>query len=319
MNDRTLQQTGQPEPAVSIKIMDWSEPANFKSWVKRMFAPQALALMLLISLGFITELRFDWAEHLVGGYLVSTNSFRPRSGAVWETSRRSTTARETLDKIVTDRQASQREARNAASFAQIAGSFSASRGIMLSADHFRTLYLRLPADLAEKIVSPFDLIQQLNTGTWVRTYMEKAGDGLDIYLLNKQNRVLQSLTISREILETIERHENAANNSLTDLPGFENRIYPAKRFFTACAALPEDVRKSIILDPEKILGTPGRVVRVGISDEIKAGTIELGFEIKKGGHYKVVLLQGQDWAIWRLRTLLEETGAETDAQGTTLP
>ena len=81
MNDRTLQQTGQPEPAVSIKIMNWSEPANFKSWVKRMFAPQALALMLLISLGFITELRFDWAEHLVGGYLVSTNSFRPRSGA----------------------------------------------------------------------------------------------------------------------------------------------------------------------------------------------------------------------------------------------
>ncbi|MBW2594347.1 MAG: hypothetical protein JRE58_15380, partial [Deltaproteobacteria bacterium] len=69
--------------------MDWSEPVNFKLWVKRMFAPQALVLVLLIACGLITELRFDWAEHLVGGYLVSTNSFRPQSGAVWETSRRS--------------------------------------------------------------------------------------------------------------------------------------------------------------------------------------------------------------------------------------
>jgi hypothetical protein len=267
----------------------------------------------------IIELRFDWAEHLVGGYLVSTNSFRPESGAIWETSHRSTTARQTLDKIVTDRRASQREARGATSFTQIAGGFSTSREIMISADHFRDLYLGLPEDLAKKIISPFDLIQQLNAGKWVRTYIEKTGGGLDIYLLNNQNRVLQSLILPGEILETIQRHERAAENSLTDLSGFEERIYPAKRFFTACAALPEDIRKSIILDPEKILTTPGRVVRVGISDEVKAGTIELGFEIKKGSRYSVILLQGQDWAIWRLRTLLEETGAATDTQGTTQP
>ncbi len=299
--------------------MDWSEPANFKSWVKSMFAPQTLALTLLIACGLIAELRFDWAEHLVGGYLVSTNSHRPQSGAVWETSRQSATARETLDKIVTDRQASQREARGATSFAQIVDSVSSRREIMISADHFRTLYVRLPSELAVKIVSPFDLIRQLNTGKWVRTYMEKAGGGLDIYLLNKQNRVLQSLTITREILAAIQRHESAAKNSLTDLPGFENRIYPARRFFTACAALPEDVRKSIIFDPEKILNTPGRVVRVGISDEIIAGTIELGFEIKKGSHYKVILSQGQDWAVWRLHTLLEEIGAEVDTKRKVLP
>lgn len=299
--------------------MDWSEPVNFKSWVKRMFAPQALVLVLLIACALITELRFDWAEHLVGSYLVSTNSFRPQSGAVWESSRRSTTARQTLDKIITDRQASQREARGATSFAQVADSFSASREIMISADHFRSLYLKLPADMAKEIVSPFDLIQQLNTGKWVRTYMEKVGERLDVYLLNNQNRVLQSLTITPEILDTIKRHESAAKNSLTDLPGFENRIYPAKRFFTACAALPEDIRKSIIFDPEKILHAPGRVVRVGISDEIKAGTIELGFEVKKGSHYNVILLQGQDWAIWRLRTLLEETGSGTDTQRISQP
>ena len=299
--------------------MDWSEPTNFKSWVKRMVAPQALTLALLLVSGFILELRFDWAEHLVGGYLVSTNSIRPESGAVWETSHRSTTARQTLDKIVTDRQASQREARGATSFTQIADSVSINGEIMISADHFRDLYLGLPEDLAKKIVSPFDLIQQLNTGKWVRTYMEKTGGGLDIYLLNNQNRVLQSLTLPGEILETIQRHEMAAENSLTDLPGFEDRIYPAKRFFTACAALPEDIRKSIISDPEKILTAPGRIVRVGISDEVKAGTIELGFEIKNGINYTVILLQGQDWAIWRLRTLLEETGAASDTQRKTQP
>lgn len=301
-------------PAVSSKIMDWSKPANFKSWVKRMSAPQALALVLLIAGALIMELRFDWAEHLVGGYLVSTNSFRPQSGAVWETSRQSTTARQTLDKIVTDRQASQREARGAENFAQIADSFSTSREIMISADHFRILYLGLPADLAEKIISPFDLIRQLNTGKWVRTYMEKAGEGLDVYLLNKQNRVLQSLTITREILETIQRHESAENISLTNLSGFENRIYPANRFFSAYAALPEYIRKNIFFNPERILSSPGQIVRVGISDEIKAGTIELGFEIKKGSHYKVILLSGQDWAIWRLRSLLEETGTGADTQ-----
>jgi hypothetical protein len=44
---------------------------------------------------------------------------------------------------------------------------------------------------------------------------------------------------------------------------------------------------------------------VGISDESAAGLVEIGFETRSGSQPGVFLVQAQDWAVWRLRSLLE--------------
>jgi hypothetical protein len=290
--------------------MDFSEPKNFKDWASRVFAFRPLILILIILGIVISELRFDWAEHVVGAYLVNTNSQRPESGSIWEVSRKTVNARQKLEKLVTDLQSSQREARGAATFTQIASSLPDSQGVMLSSEHFRRLYLNLPGTMSREIIEPIELLRLLSDGHWVRTYLESEDYGLKIYLLNQENRVLRELKISSRLLFQIERVERALQGTLEDLPAFENRIYPAEHFFRALDSLPEEDLRSVVLQPEMLLGASGRIVRVGISDEAVSGYIELGFEIEDGTRRKVILVRGREWAVWMLRSYLEGMGAD---------
>ncbi len=294
-------------------MADWHAPQDIREWFRRLFGIRPVLLVLLISSIFILELRFDWIERALGAYLVTTNAARPESGAIWEKGKQTLTARKTLEQIVTDRQAIQREARGATTFNQIAANVSTGQGVMLSGDRFRNLYLNLPQEVAQEIISPYELLRIAGQGHWRRTYFEKAAGGLIVYLLDADNRVLRQLKIAPNVLAYFERQEIAAVEALEDLPFFENRIYPADRFFDALQAFPEEVRRSMLPQPEILLNTPGQITRVGISDEAVSGFIELGFEIINGSQRKVILIQGHEWAVWRLRTFLEEkrSNAET--------
>ena len=285
--------------------MEWYEPRDFKEWTKRLFAIRHLVLILVILTIFISELRFDWFEKIVGSYLVTTNSKRPKSGAIWEIGHKTVTARQTLDQIVNDRQFSQREIRGATTFTQMMVHMLPNKGIMLSSEDFRKIYLTLPNTVAQKIASPFEILRFFSDGSWVRTYLENTGENVKIYLLNAHNRVLRELEIQSNLIEYIKRVEMALTGSLEDLPSFENRIYPADQFFAALESLPQEDLGSLISQPEMLLNIPGHIIRVGISDEAVSGFIELGFEIEDDKGRKVLLLQGRDWAVWALRSYLK--------------
>jgi len=181
---------------------------------------------------------------------------------------------------------------------------------MLSSEHFRKIYLTLPQAIAQKIASPFEILRLFSDGSWVRTYLEKTDDNLKIYLLNAHNRVLRELEIQSNLIQYIKRVEMALTGTLEDLPSFENRIYSADRFFAALGSLPQEDLRSVVSQPEMLLSMPGHIVRVGISDEAVSGFIELGFEIEDGTGRKVILLQGREWAVWALRSYLEEKELE---------
>ena len=300
-------------------MTEWAEPRDFREWAKRIFALRPMLLLLVLSSIFILELRFDWIERILGSYLVTTNSERPESGAIWEKSHQTRTAQQTLEKILTDRQTMQREARNAATFTQIAANVALGKGVMLSADHFRKLYLRLAPSIAHDIISPFELLKLVSNGRWRRTYFEKSITGLMIYLLDANNRVLRQLELDSVLLSQLKRGEVALAESLDQLPIFENRIYPADQFFNSLESFPEEVRRSMLPHPERLLEVSGQIVRVGISDETLSGFIELGFEFFDGTQHHVVLVQGHEWAVWRLRSHLEGMDMEKPAAKTDVP
>jgi len=295
---------------INFKDMDVSEPQTFTEWARRAFALRPLILLLLIIGIVISELRFDWGEQVLGSYLVTTNSQRPESGSIWEVGHRTVTARQTLEQIITDRQSTQREARGAATFTQIASSLPPGQGVMVSSEHFRKLYLTIPGTIAREIIDPFELLYLLSDGNWVRTYLENEDYGLKIYLLNPDNRVLQDLSIPTPLLYQIERAELALHRTLEDMPIFKNRIYAAERFFKALGSIPDADLRSVVSQPDVLLGASGHIVRVGISDETVSGYIELGFEIEDGTRRKVILLRGREWAVWMLRSYLEKTSPE---------
>jgi hypothetical protein len=259
-------------------------------------------MVLLVT---IAELRFDWMEDLIGGYLVTTNRFRPESGAIWEKGHRTEDARQVLEKIVTDKQAVQREARNAENFTQIAETLSRGHELIISANHFRHLYNALPPELAGELLSPYAMVRFISERQWDRTFFEPGLSGFNIYLLNKDNRVLRQLTVPGDMLTRIERGETPRTDTLDNLPQFDDRIYPAERFFKALEGVSEDVRREAVPWPENLLKSPGRVARVAISDEVLSGYIEMGFEMEEPNRTRVVLIQGRDWAVTRVRMALE--------------
>ena len=283
----------------------WSHPPTIGDWLKGMVALRPIVLVLLLSLGLIAELRFDWAEHLVGRYLVTTNPFRPESGAIWEKGHRTEDARQVLEKIVTDKQAVQREARDAQNFTQIAQALSRGIELIISADHFRHLYNELPPELAAELLSPYTLVRIVSKNEWDRAFFEPGASGFSIYFLNKDNRVLQQLTVSADMLARMEHGETPRIDRLENLPQFANRIYAADRFFRALESVSEDVRRQAVPWPENLLKSPGRVSRVAISDEVLSGYIELGFELEEPTQTRVILFQGRDWAVARIRAVLE--------------
>jgi len=283
----------------------WTHPQTFGDWLKRIFTLRPVALMLLLSLAVIAELRFDWAEQIIGRYLVATNQFRPESGAIWEKGHRTEDARQILEKIVTDKQAVQREAREAQNFTQVAQTLSRGIELILSADHFRQLYNALPPELAAELLSPYALVRIVSENEWDRAFFEPEASGFNIYFLNKDNRVLKHLTVSGDMLARIEHGETPRADTLENLPQFANRIYPADRFFSALETVSEDVRRQGVPWPENLLKSPGRVTRVAISDEVLSGYIEMGFEMQEAGRIRVILFQGRDWAVARIRSVLE--------------
>jgi len=260
---------------------------------------------MLVLVIVISELRFDWMEQTLGSFLVSTNVTRPESGAIWEIGKQTRTAHQAIEKIVTDRRSSYREAENATSFKQIAATIQPEEWLLVPPDLFRKLYLELPPEVAQEIIPSFELLELINNRDWERTYFEKDGNGLNIYMLDKENRVLKRLPISPDLLYMMTYSDVTFGKKLENFPIFVGRIYPGDLFFKVLRNLTPEVRDGLIRRPEHILRVPGNIVRVGISDEAISGFIQIGFEIESGAQQMVILVRGHEWAVWRLRSLLE--------------
>ena len=288
----------------------WYTPTDFKDYSRRWFTLRT-ALLLSAAIALVTtEFRFDWLENAVGAYLVSTNSARPESGAIWDQGRQSELARETLSQYMNQRQDVQREARRATTMAQVLAGVGNEGGAMISADHFVELYLKLPPVIAHEILSPFTLLSQLSTNKWQRTFFERQDQQISIYLLDDHNQVLHRLAIGPGLMEHIEQGEVAIHTGLHQLSDFADHTYAAEPFFALLNTLPEQVRKGILSSPEELLRVSGHIVRVGISNESTGGVTTLGFEVEDLQGSKVILTQGRTEDIERLQYLLEaQSGA----------
>lgn len=281
------------------------ETRDLRPWAARAFNGPVFVLVAVMLALAASEMKLGWVERMIGAYLVATNDERPESGAIWEKGRKTQTARMAIDKLASDREASQRVARNAGTLNEIVAALAPGQGAMLSAEHFRELYQKVPSGIAAEMISPFDLLRFTSEKRWNRTYLEKSSDGLMVYLLEPNNQVLRQFRVAAATLALMARRGDMASQSLEDLASFQNRIYTADRFFAAMASLTEEDRRGLIAQPERLLDVSGQITRVGISDEALAGFVDVGVEIQTGGQRRVLLLQGQDWAVWRLRSLLE--------------
>ncbi len=287
----------------------WYAPDNMRAWRRRLAAPRIAFLMIALAVLIVTEWRLDWMETGVGGYLVATNSYRPKSGTIWDQGRQTESARQALAEAANQRQDLQNEIRQAVTLGQVVADIGDQKGAMLSADHFVELYLKLPPVISHEIVSPYALLNYLSNGQWQRTFIERQEQQLSIYLLDVQSQVIHRLNIGPVLLGYIERGEVAIGSGLEQLSDFSGHIYPADRFFAALDSLPEEVRKRIISHPEELLSLRGRIRRIGISQSAIGDAVELGVEVEGLDGSKVILIQGVADDVRTLQQELEGGGS----------
>ncbi len=284
--------------------MKWFEPKNYRDWLQRGLSWRLGIMLITIFLLLITELQFSWIEKVLGQYLITTNADRPESGAIWELGHQTQTARKNLAEIVRGSQSSQKDARDAESFAQVLSGLNQDNGITISAAHFRKLYDKLPVVLSQELLSPYSLLQLESQGQWVRTYFSKGEQEIHIFLLDRGNQVLKEVVVVQDLVDYIRKGEVAIKGSLHSFADFVDNIYSPDLFFKVLETLPEENRRGVLAQPEMLLNTKGRLLNVGISSEQVAGSIAIGFEYEQADERKVILVQGKKNDVEQLRLRL---------------
>jgi hypothetical protein len=281
-------------------IQNWYEPANFSEWFKRAFSLINIIAIVVTATLFFSEFRFDWVEIVVGHYLVSTNEARPETGAIWETGRQTSNALERLNQMVTAQENVRQTTQQADSFYNLASSLKPGQWVTLEKQQFKTLYLNLEKTAAVHLLEPVQLVWLLNGKDLERIFCEGVADGIIIYFIDGNNRVIQQVALKVSEIEKLEKSERAIKGTLSDMDAFSGRIFPAPYFFNALSGLPKDILPDLIPSPEILLAQTGQLTRVGIWNEASDGYILLGFEFKQGNDTQVVLLKGREWAVWQL-------------------
>ncbi len=281
-------------------IRNWYEPANFSEWLKRAFSLINIALFVITATFVFSEFRFDWVEKVVGGYLVSTNESRPETGAIWETGKQTSNAHASLNKIISAQEDVRQNIQKADSFSSLASRLLPGQWVTLEKQQFKDLYLTLEKTAAMSVMEPAQLVWLLNGRNLERIFCEGVPEGIKIYFIDSQNRVIRQIDLSQSDIQQIENSEKAIPGNLSDMEEFEGRIYSAKNFFDAVFNLPKEIIPDLMQNPEVLLKQKGQMTRVGIWNEAENGYIVLGFEFKYGVSTKIIFLKGREWAVWQL-------------------
>jgi len=289
----------------------WSDAQDLKTRMRRELSFRGVVMLLAALAILVSEMRFSWIESLVGRYLAVTNSHRPESGNVWEQGRLKQMATQTLEQIVNRQLTARKEALEATSLSQLIDSLPASQGTIISAAHFRTLYSQLHVAAAKALFSPILILRISAEKRWDRVYIERENGKVGIYLLDSSNNVLSYTTVSDQQIQSVGAQTTTLDASLDDQPEFAGRIYPASRFFMALDTLPEEAKRAVMSNPTLLLSAEGTPVRVGISDEVQADTIRIGVEMDTSQGHQVILITGQEWAVWQVRRLLSPRTTES--------
>lgn len=259
-----------------------------------------IGVFVLTAIFVFSEFRFNWIEKVVGTYLASTNASRPETGAIWETGKQTSSAHDYLNQIIDQQKNVEQTAQSAQSFSNLASGLLPGQWVTLEKEQFKELYLTLEPLAASNFMEPAQLVWLLNGRDLERIFCEGIENGIKIYFIDSQNRVIHQIDMKKDDIQRLETSEKAITGTLNDMEEFSGRIYPAKNFFDAVFGLPKEIIPDLMQNPQALLKQKGQMTRVGIWNAAENGYIILGFEFSDGGSTKVLLLKGREWAVWQL-------------------
>jgi len=284
-------------------MSNWYGPFTPGEGIKRFFSFLNLGLAALVLLVAASELRFDWAERLVGNYLMVINPSRPETGGIWEAGHQALNANKSLNQIIDKKQNTLRHVREAESFSSLAGRLGPGEWVNLDRQQFKALFNTLSAGTRDRLIDPARLVWLLATDVMDRIFCEGQMGALIVYFIDTNNRVVSQFSLNKpDLAGTLD--PSGVSSGLDEMAGVFSRVLPADRFFNALFQLPQDMVSELMGNTGRLLMQQGTLSRVGIGDTVENGYIRLGFEFVDLGGSRVIQSQAREWAVWQLNLTL---------------
>lgn len=285
--------------------IEWYESVGIRERLKRTVSFLNISVMILSVMLIFSEYRFGWGEQVLGRFLAAINQTRPEKGAVWELGRDTLTAHETVSQLIDRKSDTKAFAHRADSFSGIVHHLLPGEWVTLDKSHFKDLYRTLPLTHARQILEPARLIWLLNGDVTDRIFCEGLKNGIKIYFINTENRVIHQIELTQNTLTAIAEKKYLKPGTLEAFDEFSGRIYPVNRFFDAVFKLPPEMIPDLLPDTDLLLDQEGVISRVGIWNEAEDGFIRLGFEFRHQTGVRVLFVNAREWTVWQLGLILK--------------
>ncbi len=252
------------------------------------FGRQKHGVLFLVLLTVFAVLEYfgHFAERGIGNYLKWQNHKRPQLGRIWEKDRQSLVAQTKIQSLRTTADLQERSADSIESFKQMFESVAPAFPLAVSRQKFLDLYYDYPGPWAERIISPYELIQIDARKNWSRVILKRFGPWITLGFLDMQGVSIQEKFLSVDNLFGIQSTRTVKRGRLEEVDFPEDKIFSIDEFLAIIATLDPDTQKGVFPEPRWFLEKGYHVTRVGVSDEFNdADTQHMIFGIEYDTDY----------------------------------
>lgn len=283
-----------------------SKTSFIGSFKKKLFSKNMIIFFSILFVFLIIELMFDVIEITLGEIIDWTNPLRPTTGAVWTLEYKDKTAAEQLHTILEDIPERKQEMLNINNFEELNRVLEEQPEVTISKKDFLEIYTHLPPELAQEIMSPFEMIPLARGDIWVKTKIIKGDNELRIYLLDRADQLIRDCYPSFSKYYDAEFMSPEQTMTLEYIDDFKGRIVNADEFFEAFNSLSLAKKVYIMNDPFQLLRWGDALKNVAISRYVVNGGVTIGFEIQKSLANEIHRYQASELAATHLINRINE-------------
>ena len=274
--------------------------------LKKHLTPKRALVIAIVALFFIVEYSADFIEIIIGNALEITNSFRPKSGTIWELNLKDQKASDQLQQISQNVKEPKVEITEVKDLFQLQQQLDKKKNVVLSAKKFKELYSQIPPRYSFDIISPFDLLRLSHSRKWAWTKIIKEENNLAFYFLDGDKQLLMDTYPPLLVLYNFPHQQTEQTASLDSMDFFANRTFSADQFFSAFDDLPNSVKLQLINNPYQLIQWDENIQKVGISRYSIDHSVLLGFEVKQGIYTEIYTFEASELAANYLISHLNE-------------
>ncbi len=277
------------------------------SWFrhKRFLIAVTIVLLLLIA-----EATLDIVEITMGEWMRLTNTWRPRTGRLWDEESKDSAGRAQMEQwreqVVTSDSSTET---NLQSFDDLIALLSARQNSALKRDDFIRIYRSLAKEKAQKWIDPSTVYELSRNQDWSTVHFTLQSQQLGTLFLDRYRQLLYDRYVPLNLF--FASLPETGFSVLETREPYAGRVVAASDFFSAFDHLTPELRRLLVPDMYQLIQWGDRLERVGISRYAVQDSVRLAFEIRLQNQVRTVEMKAPKRVVNSFISKLNTTGLES--------